>query len=254
MEAPGSSPQTSVDELVTDDPVAAQRQVLAIDARGQTGAWTGAGCLPANAHAQGDGVVAGGNTLADPGIPARMVAAFDGASGGLADRLVVALEAAEELGGDLRGVMSAAVRVVGPEPVPFSQDGTLVDVRVDHAEDPHAELRRLLRLADGHKVLVNRVLSAGRLVGTGRPAVETLDPELLDAELERAQVQLGRDGAEVAFWRGVVALRHGRTGLARELLRVAIAARPEYHELLIGAGRVGRADVPAGLLAELAPR
>ena len=237
--------------LLSDDAAAAQRQVLVLDAQGRVAIESGSGCLPCVGHQVGDGVVAAGNTLAADGIPARMVAAFERATGPLPHRLLAALEAAEEAGGDLRGKMSAAVRVVGPERVEFDQDGTRVDIRVDHHHDPIAELRRLLTISDGHAVLVDRVLSAGRLVGTGRAPVEQLDPDLLDRDLEQAQHAVGAEDREPTFWRGVVALRLGRLDHARELLATAIAANPAFLDLLRGVDDVGRATLPAGFADEV---
>ncbi|MDH3682357.1 MAG: DUF1028 domain-containing protein [Acidimicrobiia bacterium] len=249
----GSLPEGIIDRLLADDPNRDQRQVLVLDAAGSTAAYTGPGCLPNARHVAESGVVAGGNTLLSDELPARMVAAFGTADGPLAVRLLAAMDAAEEAGGDTRGAMSAALRVVGPDPVEFIQDGTLVDLRVDHADDPVGELRRLLGVSDGHGQLVRGVLSPGRLVGVGRDPVEFVDVEELDRSLLRAQEAMGQEDLEVTFWRGVVALRTGRTGLARDLLARAIAVRPAFHDLLVGVDAVGRADVSAELLRSLDP-
>jgi uncharacterized Ntn-hydrolase superfamily protein len=55
----------------------------------------------------------------------------------LAERLVLALEAGESVGGDTKGETSANVMVFSEEEYP------LCDIRVDEHHDPIAELRRL---------------------------------------------------------------------------------------------------------------
>jgi uncharacterized Ntn-hydrolase superfamily protein len=61
----------------------------------------------------------------------------------LAERLLLALEAGGERGGDVRGTRSAALKVMAGEVFP------LVDLRADDHDRPVAELRRLLSVAAG---------------------------------------------------------------------------------------------------------
>jgi len=66
--------------------------------------------------------------------------------GPLAERLLAALDAAEAEGGDIRGRQSAAMLVVSGKPTGHSWEDRLIDLRVEDAPDPLAELRRLLRV------------------------------------------------------------------------------------------------------------
>ena len=76
-----------------------------------------------------------------------MSAAFTAASGGsLADRLLAALTAGQDAGGDLRGRQSAALQVVSGTPATEDDDGVRVDLRVDDSGDPVAQLRMLRNL------------------------------------------------------------------------------------------------------------
>jgi uncharacterized Ntn-hydrolase superfamily protein len=86
----------------------------------------------------GSGYVAAGNFLTGEDVVVSMAAAFEDAGDeALPERLVRALEAGQAAGGDKRGKQSAALRVAWREEYPY------VDLRVDDAPDPVAELRRL---------------------------------------------------------------------------------------------------------------
>ncbi|MFC3087362.1 DUF1028 domain-containing protein [Tabrizicola soli] len=111
------------------------RQLLVVDARGETAVHSGRQVLGLWGEAQGKYCAAGGNLLADAGIPALMVAAFEAASGDLAERLMQALEAGLAAGGEAGPVHSAGLRVVDRLSWP------IVDLRIDWAEDPIGMLR-----------------------------------------------------------------------------------------------------------------
>jgi uncharacterized Ntn-hydrolase superfamily protein len=68
----------------------------------------------------------------------------------LGERLLRALEAGEEAGGDARGKQSAAVLVVSPDVGPTAWSGRLIDLRVEDHPDPVPELKRLLRFRRGY--------------------------------------------------------------------------------------------------------
>jgi uncharacterized Ntn-hydrolase superfamily protein len=126
------------------------RQVGLVDTLGATASFTGSMCIDHVGHAGGDGYSAQANMMAGPGVCEAMAAAFESASGPLAVRLVEALLAAETKGGDARGQMSAALIVVEGTRRDHPWEGSLVNVRVDHHEDPLGELARLVRVAEAY--------------------------------------------------------------------------------------------------------
>ena len=76
-----------------------------------------------------------------------MAAAYQSGKGSMAERLMDALDAGQSKGGDTRGMQSAGILVV--RPLPPNSDSTverIVDIRVDDAEEPFKELRRLLNM------------------------------------------------------------------------------------------------------------
>jgi len=143
------------------------RQVGLVDASGAVASFTGTLCLDYVGHAEGDGFSAQANMMAGPGVCEAMAAAFTSTPGSLATRLVAALVAAEEKGGDARGQMSAALIVVDGERHEQPWLGVLTDVRVDHHSDPLRELARLTRVAEAYHLcdVAEGALVAGDVAG-----------------------------------------------------------------------------------------
>jgi uncharacterized Ntn-hydrolase superfamily protein len=124
----------------------ADRQVAVLDAAGGVAADTGQGSFPASGHLLGDGYAVLGNMLASAEVLPAMAQAFGAGTGGLPDRLLAALTAGQDAGGDLRGRQSAALLVVSGTPATDADDGVRMDLRVDDSGDPVAQLRLLRNL------------------------------------------------------------------------------------------------------------
>jgi uncharacterized Ntn-hydrolase superfamily protein len=124
----------------------AGRQIAVLDTHGRVAADTGPGSFPVCGHLVGDGVSVQGNMLASDEVLPAMAQAFAAARGGLADRLLAALTAGQDAGGDVRGRQSAALLVVAGQPADEDDDGVRVDLRVDDSGDPVAQLRMLRNL------------------------------------------------------------------------------------------------------------
>jgi uncharacterized Ntn-hydrolase superfamily protein len=124
----------------------AERQIAVLDASGRVAADTGQGSFPVSGHIVGDGWSVQGNMLASTDVLPAMAQALSAAGGGLPDRLLAALTAGQDAGGDVRGRQSAALLVVGGSPVTDEDDGVRMDLRVDDSGDPVAQLRMLRNL------------------------------------------------------------------------------------------------------------
>lgn len=97
------------------------RQILAIDVNGMTSIHSGAKALGIWTSASGKDCVAGGNLLANDGVPTAMIAAFEAAKGPLGDRLIAAMRAAVEAGGEAGPVRSAGLLVVDRQSWPYAE-------------------------------------------------------------------------------------------------------------------------------------
>lgn len=130
-----------LNELGGSDPHIEKRQIAVVDADGLAAARTGAQNRDWKGHRVGSGFVAMGNRLVSEGVVNAMVNAFEESAGRpLWERLLRALEAGRDAGGQPKGQRSAALRVCEGQKFP------IVDLRVDEHPEPIGELRRLLGL------------------------------------------------------------------------------------------------------------
>ncbi|AFA39332.1 hypothetical protein Pogu_1305 [Pyrobaculum oguniense TE7] len=142
----GSIAEEAVRRALAPDPDREQRQIGAVDIRGNAYAFTGRACPEYAGHVVGSGYAAQGNILAGPEVVEAMAKAFEAQRGELLDKLLAALEAGEKAGGDRRGKQSAALVVLRPRGGYLGLTDVYVDIRVDDHPEPVAELRRIFRI------------------------------------------------------------------------------------------------------------
>jgi len=127
--ASGLSARPALQQALAGDVWAQYRQVTVVDAQGATALFTGDQALGVRQALAGRQCVAGGNLLADEGVIAAMVSAFEQHQGLLAERLLAAMNAALGAGGEAGPVHSAALKVVDQVNWP------VIDLRVDWADE-----------------------------------------------------------------------------------------------------------------------
>lgn len=160
---------------------------LGVVGRDSAATFTGEECMPwagGVARDEGEsGYAIQGNILTGPEVVEAMETAWLGSAGRpFAQRLLAALEAGDQAGGDSRGRQGAALFAVEPG-AGYDECGVLADLRVDDHPDPLPELARLL----GQWELF-----------FGRPEdVQPLIGELGEEVRTRLQ-RLGHDGDDVA--------------------------------------------------------
>jgi len=185
----GLSADDVVERLTAADENRAQRQLGVVDGAGLAATFTGEACHGWAGGRTGDGYAAQGNILVSAATVDALAESFEASAGkALAERLLDCLDAAEAAGGDSRGRQSAALLVVERGGGYAGLSDSLVDLRVDDAEDPLAELRRIHRL---HHDLFGR---------TPRDEWLPVDAELR-AELDGLLAGAGHDS--LASWAGV---------------------------------------------------
>ena len=139
----GATPEQAVESLTRADPASERRQVGIVDAKGRTATFTGEGCHEWAGGRTGDGYAVQGNILAGEDVVTAMAEAYEATEGVLAERLLAALEAGQEAGGDKRGRQSAALLIVREGWGYGGQDDRFRDLRVDEHSEPIQELRRV---------------------------------------------------------------------------------------------------------------
>ncbi|WP_433169004.1 DUF1028 domain-containing protein [Kribbella sp. CA-247076] len=136
-----------VAELTGADEEREHRQVGVVDADGRGASFTGSLCMDWAGGQAGDGFAIQGNILAGPQVVAAMADAWREQPGEPFERrLVAALSAGDEAGGDRRGRQSAALRVWRAGAAYGGVLDLAIDLRVDDHRAPIEELSRLLDL------------------------------------------------------------------------------------------------------------
>lgn len=215
--AAGAEPAAALDQLLGEDEGARFRQVAVVDSEGRVGAHTGHACIEHAGHREGEGFSAQANMMRSPEVWPAVAAAFESAEGPLARRLLAALEAGEEAGGDARGRQSSALVVVAADGEPWERE---VDLRVEDHPEPLAELRRLLDLHDAYELATE----GDDLVGEGRHREA--------GERYRDAAAAAPDNHELLFWSGLALAQAGDLGEGAERVRRAIELQPGWAELL----------------------
>ncbi|MCE2517911.1 MAG: DUF1028 domain-containing protein [Alphaproteobacteria bacterium] len=126
--ARGQSAQDAVASVIAEARYTDYRQVLAVDKSGNTAIHSGAKTLGIHAEATSLNAAAAGNLLANTDIPQAMIDRFHATSGHLGDRLIAAMRAALEAGGEEGPVHSAGLLMVE------AQSWPLAEIRCDWTE------------------------------------------------------------------------------------------------------------------------
>jgi uncharacterized Ntn-hydrolase superfamily protein len=215
----GRSGPDALKELLAKDEARDVRQVAMIDAQGRVQAWTGAKNIQAAGHVVGQNFSVQANLMLNDKVWPAMAAAFERATGDLADRMLAALDAAQAVGGDIRGRQSAALIVVTGTPTGEPWKDRLFDLRIDDHPEPLKELRRLVTLQRAYNHM-----NAGDL------AVEKKDNEAALREYSAAQ-RLVPGNAEMIFWNAVALVNMGRVDDSLPLFRKVFAMDRNWIEL-----------------------
>jgi uncharacterized Ntn-hydrolase superfamily protein len=243
----GQTAEEVVASLTAGDERSAIRQLGVVDAGGRAAAHTGAECIPACGHRVGEGYTVQGNLLERETCWPAMAEAYERAltrGDPFVERLVLALEAAEREGGDVRGRQSAAIMVVDGEVRPTSWrgrlwGGRLMDLRIEDHPDPVPELRRIVTLQLAYD-LADDEGEAARAGGS-------------PSERYAQARQLAPEAYELVFWRGVELAVGGDVEAGHRELQVACAADGRWRttlQHLADAGREGVTPELAKLLLE----
>jgi uncharacterized Ntn-hydrolase superfamily protein len=216
--AAGKTPEQALAALTTADPEEFVRQVAILSADGTAAAHTGDGCIPDAGHQIGENYSVQANIMRNTSVWPRMAEAFEAAEGPLARRLLAALDAAEDAGGDWRGMQAAGILVVAEDAKPWQ---TVIDLRVDDHPEPLNELRRLLDLNEGY---------------------ELMDEPSVTADAAR---ELKMDELDVRFTGILEAAHAGDVERAKELLAPLLEEEPRwaiYIQVLGARGYIPHAD------------
>ncbi|MGA2663795.1 MAG: DUF1028 domain-containing protein [Nitrososphaerales archaeon] len=238
----GKTPQQALKSLLATDPRPEVRQVAMLDAGGRVAAHTGRRCIPEAGHETGRGFSVQANIMRNRRVWGAMARSFRRSKGPLAERLMLALESAEQAGGDLRGRQSAAILVVKVKGSSTPWHDRVVDLRVEDHPKPLVEMRRLLGIHAAFDHANNGDLLLEK--GDNRRALEEY----------RRSAELSPENPELGFWQGVTLLNHGELAEGEAVLRSAFRANEDLRTLLERLPAVGMLKVDRETMRRLLKR
>lgn len=155
--ARGNSPAAALDQIRQSDPGSQSRQVAMLNADGKVASFTGDRCIVHAGHILDPNhhFSVQANLMKNNEVWPAMAEAYRESSGPLSERLLLALEAGQQAGGDIRGKQSAAMLIVKIDATgkPWVGGDRVLDLRVDDHSQPIEELKRLVKIDRGYHFL-----------------------------------------------------------------------------------------------------
>lgn len=217
----GVSAEEALKNLTDKDEGRDFRQAAMLDVNGSVNAFTGEKCIESAGHFVGDNFSVQANMmLNNEVIPAMKKAFEDNSNLPLAERIIKVFEAAESVGGDIRGKQSAALIVVGAEKTSNVWEDKKIDLRVDDSSNPIKEIKRLLKV---HRAYDH--------MNKGDLAIEENDMDKALSEYGKAQV-LFPENHEMSFWKAIALLNNGKKEAARPILKKVFKENPNWKKLI----------------------
>ena len=235
----GKHAQEVLQQLIKSDPTPEVRQVGMIDASGNIAQHTGAQCIQHAGQFSGENFAVQANLMMNEGVPEAMAKAFQQAQGSLAERMLVALEVAEAVGGDLRGKQSAAILVVKGKSSGQPWVDRVVDLHIEDSPQPLIELRRLLKLNTAYAHM-----------NQGDHALESGDVDGALAEYGRAQA-LFPENLEMKFWYAVSLVNAGRVDESLPVFRAIFSQDAHWRELVLRLNNAGLLEADRQVLKRI---
>lgn len=236
----GKSAPEALKELLAQDEGREVRQVAMIDSNGKLDAYTGKNCIDYASQIVGRNYSVQSNMMLNNRVCPAMARAFEASAGKpLAERVLAALQAAQEAGGDIRGRQSAALLVVAGHSSGQPWNDRLIDLRVDDHTQPLAELDRLLRLYRAYQHM-----------DKGDLATEKND---IKGAMEEygAAMKLFPQNLEMQYWTAITLANNNRIAEAAAMLQKVYRKDANWRELTRRLPKVKLLTVPEADLPRL---
>ncbi|HEX5172081.1 MAG TPA: DUF1028 domain-containing protein [Cyclobacteriaceae bacterium] len=236
----GKSPDETVKILLSDDPGESVRQLAILDKSGRVATHTGKNCISEAGHKNGENFSVQANMmLNDEVVPAMEKAWLGNSSLPLAERMIEVLKAAQHAGGDIRGKQSAALLVVKGEASAEPWNDRLIDLRVDDAIEPIADIERLLKVHRAYEHMNQGDLFAEK-------------SDMKNAMVEyQAAMKMFPHNLEMQYWTAIMLASNQEVNKAIPMLQAIYEKDANWRELTRRLPRVGLLNVTESELKEL---
>jgi uncharacterized Ntn-hydrolase superfamily protein len=216
----GLTAQQALDSLLSDDAGREVRQVAILDNKGNVATHTGKGCIQYATQIQGDQFSVQSNMMLGDQVSNAMAATFKKNSAKpLAERMLLALEAAQSVGGDIRGQQSAAIIIVPAISTGKPWDDRTVDLRVEDSKEAVKEISRLYKVQVAYEHMNN-----------GDLAIEKNDMSKAMNEYNAA-MKMFPANLEMQYWTAVTLANNKEIWKATPLFKKVFAGDKNWKEL-----------------------
>jgi uncharacterized Ntn-hydrolase superfamily protein len=216
----GKTANQALASLLAGDPGKDVRQVAMVDTKGNVGAHTGSKCIQGAGHTVGKNYSVQANLMLNDQIWPAMAKAFENTKGDLAERMLAALDAAQAVGGDIRGKQSAAILIVKAKSTGRPWADRVMDLRVEDHDEPLRELRRLVNMHRAYEHMNN-----------GDLAVEHNDVDAALREYSAAEAMFPNN-LEMKFWHAVALVNVGRVQESLPIFKEIFAKDKNWIDLV----------------------
>lgn len=236
----GKTAPEALQELLAADEGREVRQVAMIDANGMVQSFTGKNCIDHAGSLVGKNYAVQSNMMLGNRVNDAMKKAFEGSEGKpLAERVLMALKAAQAAGGDIRGKQSAALLVVAGKSTGQPWNERQIDLRVDDNRAPLVELDRLLQLYRAYEHM-----------DKGDLATEKNNMKLAMEEYSAA-MKMFPENLEMQYWTAITLANNKKVKEAGIMLQKIYRKDANWRELTKRLPKVGLLNLPAADLQQL---
>lgn len=229
----GKSPQEALDSLLSDDEAREYRQVALIDTLGRVAVHTGKNCVVFAGHTTGTNFSVQANMMLNDKVWPAMAKSFEkNKQLPLPERVLAAMKAGQDAGGDIRGQQSAVLLVVKGKASQQPWNDKIMDLRVDDNPEPLKELERLLR-----------VFRAYEHMNRGDLAIEKGDMPGAMAEYTAAE-RMFPDNLEMQYWHAITLANGGKIAEAAAMLKKIYKKDKNWQEMTRRLPAAGLLTVP----------
>lgn len=218
----GAQPKEAFSEVMSKDEGAAFRQVAIMNNRGEVFTYTGEQCIAEASHYVGTNFSVQANMMSNKNVVPAMVEAYQrNRNLPLAERILATLKEAQNAGGDIRGMQSAALVVVdGKSDKIINPAVKKIDLRVDDAAYPLDELERLLEVHRAYEYM-----------NEADVALEKKDfSKALNLYLEAEKLQ--PENIEIQFWKALAMMQSPQKEKGTREMKKIISKHSNWQHLL----------------------
>lgn len=220
----GKSASQALKALLATDEGSELRQVAIVDGSGRVATHTGSRCIKEAGHLTGEGFSVQANMMLNDTVWKAMFEAYQAAlkkpSIDLPERLLLALEVAQNCGGDIRGKQSAAIKIVSSKQNSKPWAEVLMELRVEENPEPLPELRRLVGIHKAYEFMNKGDEFLGK--GEKKKAMHAYS----------SAAKLAPHIVEIPFWNAVTLADNGNLDEALPIFKDVFTREPIWKELL----------------------